>query len=414
VTLQKLVSSSTIAFALLALAPSVHADILDLEMTGPEYQRYFDANKEVGNRASAAINKIIDVGARNLEWFKLINAHRPADAQLALYTPELQVGIPMDKPREYNEKTVLADYKALTDAMPENYKSVLLGNAALPTTHPMASDDEYLEWARKTDRVYQIASRWSLMEPNLSGLAARSTGDIRGYYFLGKVDGLQSLLNNWEAIPEADKTNYTTWLILVCHNNNKDKSKCKTELNQAINNNSVNAYYTKYLPASKVRYDSYFNLQNPRSDVVWNSQNPQTMFVPFATPQSAEVKKWLADNIEDEWTWADWHLRLNFIHGTFGTTAVEFEAGATPHVNGLGGSQITMDANAPLQDYGSRWTIRHEYGHTLGFPDCYVEFYDTEREIITNYQLDLDNIMCSRRGHIQARHYNDLKAKYYH
>jgi len=52
-----------------------------------------------------------------------------------------------------------------------------------------------------------------------------------------------------------------------------------------------------------------------------------------------------------------------------------FEPGVTPHVNGIGGRIITMDANAPLDDYDVSWTIRHEYGHVLGFPDCYVEFY---------------------------------------
>jgi hypothetical protein len=86
---------------------------------------------------------------------------------------------------------------------------------------------------------------------------------------------------------------------------------------------------------------------------------------------------------------------------------------STPHVNGLGGSEITMDAIRPLNDYSNRWTIRHEYGHTLGFPDCYVEFYDIDREMIVNYQLDLDNLMCSRRGHLQEKQFEELKENYF-
>ena len=48
----------------------------------------------------------------------------------------------------------------------------------------------------------------------------------------------------------------------------------------------------------------------------------------------------------------------------------------TPHVNRLGGNVIVMDAAASIEVYAIRWAIRHEYGHVLGLPDCYFEFYD--------------------------------------
>jgi hypothetical protein len=125
------------------------------------------------------------------------------------------------------------------------------------------------------------------------------------------------------------------------------------------------------------------------------------------------VKTFLSENIEDEWKWKDWRLTLNFISGGFDTTHVEFVPGATPHVNGLAGSTITMDANQPLTEYHVRWTIRHEFGHTLGFPDCYVEFYDTDKAVMISYQLDTTNLMCSRRGKLQEKHYEELKRVYY-
>lgn len=138
------------------------------------------------------------------------------------------------------------------------------------------------------------------------------------------------------------------------------------------------------------------------------------MSVPFLDPRIPAVTTWLTENIEDEWRWGDWKLKLEFMsEGGSDMTHVRFEPGATPHVNGLAGSEITMDANRALNEYSSRWTIRHEYGHVLGFADCYLEFYDESLKAMVNYQLDLTNLMCSRKGKLQQKHYDEMKRVYF-
>jgi len=105
-----------------------------------------------------------------------------------------------------------------------------------------------------------------------------------------------------------------------------------------------------------------------------------------------------------------WQLRLDFVKVQGPRTPfVVFEPGITPHVSFPG---IYMDSNAPLTEYDVQWTIRHEFGHVLGLPDCYMEFYDTDIEAMVSYQLDVTNLMCSRRGHIQQTHYDELKRIY--
>ncbi|MCX6124779.1 MAG: hypothetical protein NTV34_08525, partial [Proteobacteria bacterium] len=158
--------------------------------------------------------------------------------------------------------------------------------------------------------------------------------------------------------------------------------------------------------------DSFFEMDNPRRDVTWADSE---MSIPFKSPGNLTIQNWLTLNIQDEWKIKGWQLKLAFTDSPAGnpsTTRVEFVAGTTPHVNGIGGSVITMDANLPLEEYNSRWTIRHEYGHVLGFPDCYAEFYDEDLGQMISYQLDVSNLMCSRRGHLQYQHYERLKATY--
>ena len=72
-----------------------------------------------------------------------------------------------------------------------------------------------------------------------------------------------------------------------------------------------------------------------------------------------------------------------------------------------------MDANSPLSEYNVQWTIRHEFGHVIGFPDCYHEFYDATESTMISYQIDITNLMCSRRGHLQQAHVDELRRVYY-
>jgi hypothetical protein len=44
--------------------------------------------------------------------------------------------------------------------------------------------------------------------------------------------------------------------------------------------------------------------------------------------------------------------------------------------------------------------LAHEFGHVLGFPDCYTEFYDREKKSLIYYEISKENtnIMCSMKN----------------
>ena len=71
-----------------------------------------------------------------------------------------------------------------------------------------------------------------------------------------------------------------------------------------------------------------------------------------------------------------------------------------------------MDENVPADNEVSSSVFQHEFGHVLGFPDCYVEFYDEGEQKMINYQIDTGNIMCSRIGKVTGLHRDAIRAAY--
>ena len=106
-----------------------------------------------------------------------------------------------------------------------------------------------------------------------------------------------------------------------------------------------------------------------------------------------------------------WKLGVDF---SSVTNAIElvWRPGSTPHVPYLGSNQIIMDANTSVHEWEVQWTLKHEFGHNLGFPDCYLEFYEPETKLIVAYQMDLTDLMCSRKGNIKKRHIDELQRVY--
>lgn len=390
---------------------------LDLNASSEEYTALLaQRTKLVGLKSPAQeeLQKVLDLGKRNLDWLQFMNAKRPADQKFSFSSAATQIGYPIEQPKEYNEYSVFLDYVAIKKDLPGEMYEVLFHSASFTETPPI-DEQSYLTWGRKIDRVYQTAARWILLEPYLDSYTRNRSADIRGYYYLQKEVNLENQLRNFAQVPEDKKQRFRTWLVGMCMNKDaRSSDDCSAELRSNENAKRVWNFYSKYLPVAKKVYDDFFRIQSSRRDFTWDANNPNLFSVPFIDPKNQPILSFLKDNIEQEWQWSSWRLRLNFLQNSAGDHPhVRFEPGVTPHVEGIAGSTIVMDANAPLTEYDVQWTIRHEFGHVLGFPDCYIEFYDENRGVMVSYQIDITNLMCSRRGHLQERHYSELKRVYF-
>lgn len=383
-----------------------HTQHLELELSSREYAALLKDNGVLDHELSP----VLETGKRFLDWLIFINSNRPAANQISLTSPATQPAYPVEEPGYNNIELVLRRYQAIQTTLPRWMKEIVFDGKEFIKDLPEA-DSVFIAHGFELDRIYQSAARWTLQEPYLFQYKQAIVNDVRGYYFLSRHPDLMNAFETWQNQTAEEKTKILSWLKLMCRPL-ASQSLCDSQVNSAKENGtSLKGIYNRYEPRAKAKYKSFFTLTNARRDITWT--NTDRAEIPFIRPEKPEFERFMADNVEDEWKWLGWGLHLNFVASGFSTAHLVFEAGATPHVDKLGGNTITMDANTPLTEYGVQWTIRHEFGHVLGFPDCYVEFYDEKEKAMINYQLDITDLMCSRRGKLKQTHFDEMKRAYY-
>ncbi|MGZ5278941.1 MAG: hypothetical protein ACXWC9_03310, partial [Pseudobdellovibrionaceae bacterium] len=312
-------------------------------------------------KAGDSVQEAIKLGERNMAWLAHMNSFRPEGKEIQLTKPGDLKGIPIEEPKTYSPKTVTEDFKTTYAEMPADMAKILYSSVPFTDDTPIA-EEEYITWAKKVDRNYQTAVRWILMEPYIPYLSLRRAEDLRGYYFLNKkTSNVESTLRSIDTLPADQKAQITEWLTQMCQNGEGLSSFCETRVEEAIERKTAFEFYLRYLGDGETIWNGYFSLENPRPEISWTASKPNVMTIPFMDPLNAKIMNFLKFNIEDEFKWDLWNLKLDFVAQT--PIHVEFEPGVTPHVNAAGGDTITMDANAPLTEWDVQWTIRHEFGH---------------------------------------------------
>lgn len=394
---------------LLATLAHAHTEIPHILPDAPSREYKAELEKQNLLTDTDGLDPILRAGERNLAWLEFINSHLPPHEKLSFTSSGTQTGIPITSPSEYSPRLILEAYNHLKFIYPVELGRVVFDGAAFTKTPPILTKD-YISWSRALDRSYQIAARWRSLSRWLVQLEYNRSSDIRGYYFLRQPEH-QIKLKNFAGESKESQTQIRDWLVSLCYNNFQRIQACNNELDEMIaGNRDLTPFYLARVEQAEKTYREFFAIPNgvTRRDFFWQADE---LIAPFTDPETQAVRDFMQVNVEDEWKWEGGALKLPF------TTEpnhpyVRFVPGATPNVNGLGGDRITMNANQPLTEYDAQWTIRHEFGHVLGFPDCYVEFYVRERQSIMNYQIDVDNIMCSRRGHVRRETVEELKRAY--
>lgn len=356
------------------------------------------------------IGEGLKYGEKLLQWVDLINASRSQDRKIQLSSPDKRRSYPIEAPSHYSPRSVASSLEKLRGEMPQAMQDILFTDKKLLAENPV-SDEEFILSGRALDRIYQTSARWTALIGYKQYFISNRARDVRGYYFLTRNNWNESTLANWVNLSAEDILKIKEAFVGICMNSRVGLSRCQNSANEVSSGAAAVSFYNRYFQKSKDVYDDFFEIQGHRSDITWRATTPDIATIPFVDPVRDEVRDFIKKNIEEEFSFLNWGLKINFVSKNRAPYVV-FIPGVTANVEYLGGNKIEMDANKSLQEFEERWTIRHEFGHVLGIPDCYHEFYDEQNEEFINYQIDTTDLMCSRAGNFSPRIYDQLKEAY--
>lgn len=356
------------------------------------------------------IEMLLAVGKKASKWIEVVNAARLPGQKLDLSSPGSSGGIPMDKPQKSSTEIIMKSYTNFLAKSSPLITDVVTSSQELPVNPPV-SDEEFVTTLRSLDRIYSSIIRWAGQREYKAWYINKAIFDIRGFTFLNATPNLEETLNSYPNLSTEDKAKYYGWLFGLCKNGDFGPADCKVELDKYVANNKLFTFYNRFLKYGKSMHDLFFTLKKTRAEIKWNADRT-ILNSPFQTPERADVQKWLKENIEDEWQGAGFNLVIDYKKNMSNAPRIEFKEGVTAHVNELGGNLITMEAEYPIETKDQKYTIRHEYGHVIGFQDCYLEFFDTSEKAMVYYEVDVNNIMCSRNGKLQPTHIEQLQKSY--
>jgi hypothetical protein len=211
-----------------------------------------------------------------------------------------------------------------------------------------------------------------------------------------------------------DKKAQEDFLGLCYSGSNLSEAECNDFINNEliITENQI-SFFKKQ---SSRKHHKFYELKLPSSHKfkMIKKDNNYTLNFYFNNKADSSLLKDLKLGVSKNWRFSSSNLnfKLNLIlTDKVSSPFIQTQNGINPHVN-MDRTTISWEEATDSDNNISRKILSHEFGHILGFNDCYIEYWDqTKRELIY-YTLDSGNIMCSSNGYVQKQHIEKIIQAY--
>ncbi|MFW5887488.1 MAG: hypothetical protein ACOCUH_01700, partial [Bacteriovoracia bacterium] len=341
------------------------------------------------------INKIIILAIKTHTCYKWLKENNIISSETNNHSQKIRNTGTVFEPLIYGPTSLSDSYQELIATIPTNLKDI--ENSKNLDCSQINWDANTHNFFSKLYETFKLAARWrTLIYHHQNHYFNKSKKDVRSYLI-------------WQS---KQNTENKEWQERLCWNHPQmNPTNCHIQFTKSKHFNSTDIFVKRYLPFAKKAYENLFTLKttNPSAHLEKNDNNYVLHF--YLNPNGFNQLFKLAKNaIETIWSFENLKLK---IHSSthYNAPTLSLTAGPISFVT-KDRKKLFLSKDIDLNSHKAMQTMAHEFGHLLGFDDCYVEFLDPKLKSAVYYEVDRNNLMCNTYGVVNSTHGEELIHAY--
>ena len=267
--------------------------------------------------------------------------------------------------------------------------------------HSIQLQSDPTKQAEDLFRLYVGSRRFEDQKCSFNNLVQKKKNDIRPYLSLQKIcPQTDSGSNCHEADFERTSVNKKRLMdntLNLCQSfNNIVNCLAEYKINQSNHTEALmaNRYYKRF---EIERFNSLFQLRPNHFKYDCQRDSDKTIMTIKILDHFIDHDKLidLLSYVESTWTRNNFAIKFELVSenvaGVVSIVPTEKGISYVPDNN----NRIVYLSNSNDNESAKR-VLAHEFGHVLGFPDCYIEFFDDTKNELVYYEISQkNNIMCT-------------------
>jgi len=259
--------------------------------------------------------------------------------------------------------------------------------------------------------IASLAQRYSSYSCAKDELETRRPDDVRQFLSLESMscknndtdNCLEVELKNFSRLDKTKKLKLERDLLALCERNEKSEICSSLWITSVMNNEAVKFYETYSKELKEKTYSDLFKLKKEYRKFKCEKDNETlVMNIPFYAKNGAYEsydQAYVEILSKTEKFWSNDQFKVHFFEAPKADGAVQVIKTQSIVSRVDESAPLFIELSSSLNGEIAAKTFAHEFGHVLGFPDCYLEFFERENNQVVYYELDHErkNLMCSLR-----------------
>lgn len=196
-------------------------------------------------------------------------------------------------------------------------------------------------------------------------------------------------------------------VVKMCRSFDPSNTNCQAQYNVQSKNRKVSTLLSHYQKRfEKERFDKLFVLRD--SHLKFQCEQNEALAVTMnlkvlSNGWDTEKLRGMLSYVSQMWTRGSFKLAIEIVEEK-GSDVIEIipTNGGISYVPDEDNTQVYLSQS--LDAITQKKVLAHEFGHVLGFPDCYTEFYDGQKSDLVYYEISAEdtNIMCSLKSGVSV------------